>query len=78
MKDMYYVVQSSVGMRVVPHSKMMYTDPEDVWYSSELEIECHAFIQQFCEPQEQDCDNNGGNCDDYLLEPSCDQYNDWN
>jgi hypothetical protein len=29
------------------------------------------------DPQEQDCDNNGGNCDDYLLEPSCDQYNDW-
>ena len=27
--------------------------------------------------QEQDCDNNGGNCDDYLLEPSCDKYNDW-
>lgn len=26
--------------------------------------------------QEQDCDNNGGNCDDYLLESYSDAYND--
>lgn len=26
--------------------------------------------------QEQDCDNNGGNCDDYLLESYSDEYND--
>ena len=51
---MFYVVQNSTGMRVVPHSDMMFTSPDDVWYSSELEVECHAFIQQFCDSYEPD------------------------
>jgi len=44
----YYVLQDSRGMRVVPWDEML-TSPDAVWYSSELEVECHAFIQQFCD-----------------------------
>ena len=31
---------------------------------------------QAFEDQERDCDNNGGNCDDWMIESSCDQYHD--
>ena len=31
-------------------------------------------LDQALEDQERDCENNGGNCDDYLMESYCDPY----
>lgn len=40
---MFYVVHTSKGLRTVPHSSMLFTGVDDVWFSG-TEAECEDYI----------------------------------
>ena len=61
----YCVIHTSQGFKSVPAGSVF--EGQDVWFEG-TDVECQLYIQTMYDNQEQDCDNNGGNCDDYLLE----------
>lgn len=61
----YSVISTASGLRSVPAGSVF--SQQDVWFAGSYE-ECEQYIRSVYDSQEQDPENNGGNCDDYLLE----------
>jgi hypothetical protein len=61
----YVVIHTSSGLKSVPAESVF--AQQDVWFEGSYE-ECELHIQSLYDSQEPDPENNGGNCDDYLLE----------